>query len=366
MINDEVLEGQLPEFKEEAPVPEVKEEVKEQEQKPEQAQEPESLVGKKLRYKSGDSDKELKEKYKEVRDEKHLSKIGDTLGQNFEIREGWLEVDKLLMGERAMYYPQDWRFRIRPATVEAIRNWSTIDDENVLSVDEVFNEILKSCLSILTPMGPLPWGNIHPWDRLWFILLIREYTFVEGETAIIYKEPCVECDNDVEFKLISSALMYDMPDKEVMKHFNVEEQTWYINPQEYDLSWPEPITLYLPTLEKEANIKAWMINKLQQNRNAKIDQVFMRFLPWMAPKIAKDLTIAQRQIREYEIKFKSWDEDMFSFMDDVIKNINILPSTKLITKCPVCGEENTSEIRFPDGISSLFNVSRKYKKFGKK
>jgi hypothetical protein len=352
MIDDKVLEGQIPEFKEES---EVKTEKKE-----------ESLIGKKLRYKSGESDKEIKDKIEDYKSNEHLSRVGETLGQNAEIREGWLEVDRKLLGERDLYYPQDWKFRIRPATVEAIRNWSTIDDENVLSVDEVFNEILKSCLSIITSNGILPWGNLHPWDRLWFILLIREYTFVEGETAIVYKEPCIECDNDVEYRLSSGNLMYEMPDSEVMKHFSTEEQTWFINPQDYDLDWPEPITLYLPTLEKEANIKAWMINKLQQNRNAKIDQVFMHFLPWMAPKIAKDLTIAQRQIREYEIKFKSWDEDMFLFMDDVIKNINVIPSTKLIAKCEICGEENTSEIRFPDGISSLFNVSRKYKKFGKK
>ena len=53
-------------------------------------------------------------------------------------------------------------------------------------------------------------------------------------------------------------------------------------------------------------------------------------------------------------------------MNDVINNITVMPSNKLITKCPVCGEEVTSEIRFPNGIRDLFAISSGHKKFGKK
>ena len=149
-----------------------------------------------------------------------------------------------------------------------------------------------------------------------------------------------------------------------MKYFSAEEQNWFIDPNEYGVDWPEPVTLYLPTLEKDANIKAWMIDRIQQKK--KIDQVFIKFLTWLAPKISKDLTIAQRQIRDYEVKFKSWDTDMFSFMNEVVTNIAVVPSTKLMTTCPTCGEEVTSDIRFPNGVSDLFNISSGRKKFGKK
>ena len=158
--------------------------------------------------------------------------------------------------------------------------------------------------------------------------------------------------------------MYDMPDPEIMKYFSEETQCSLIDPNEYDIEWPESIELYLPTLEKDANIKAWLIDRVQNKK--KVDNVFIKFLPWMAPKISKDLTIAQRQIREYEVKFKEWDTEMFSFMNEVIDNITVTPSTKLIETCPVCGEEVTAEITFQDGIRSLFNMASGRKKFGKK
>ena len=160
--------------------------------------------------------------------------------------------------------------------------------------------------------------------------------------------------------------MYDFPDEEVMKYYDRDQRCWYIDPSEFGLETEEPIQMIIPTLEKDANIKQWLISRVQENRNRKIDQTFLRFVGWMSPKISKDETIAKRQLKEIEIKYKSWDVDMFSFMDDVLRNIMVTPSNKLIIKCPVCGEEVTSQIRFPNSIRDLFNVQGKHRSFGKK
>lgn len=322
-------------------------------------------LGQQLSYKPGENPFADKEGDKKMIEDKKLSRIGDKLATNVEYRDGWLDVDKALLGERAKFYPEDWQFKIRPATVEAIRNWSTIDDENVNSIDDVFNEIMKSCISISTPNGPLPWGNINSWDRFFFLLLVREYTFIQGETAIKYEEDCIECENPITFQLTSQSLMYEFPDEEVMSMYDPNTRSWHIDPMEYEVN-ESPITLYLPNLEKDANIKAWLINRLQENRNRKIDQVFLKFLPWMTPKISKDETIAARQIKELELKYKSWDTEMFSFVDEVIRNITVAPLSKLVMNCPICGEEVTSQIRFPNSVKSLFNVQNRSRKFGKK
>jgi len=358
VIDDEMLEGQIPEFKEDGNAPVVE---KPQEVVPEQHNE--SMIGKKLSINPGSH--ELSDET--VNDIKNLGgnvKLGDNLYEVAEAREGWIMIDKSILKEREIYYPEDWQFKVRPATVEAIRNWSAIDDQNVNSVDDTFNDILKSCLAIQTSRGPIPCFNVRSWDRFFFLNLIREYTFVQGEHKMEYEDECPNCDNPIKFTLNSSKLMYELPDPEIMKYFDRTTQTWNIDPEEFDVNWPEPITLYLPTLEKDAAIKAWLINRIQNKK--KVDNVFIKFLVWMAPKISKDETIANRQIREYEMKYKSWDTEMFSFMNDVITNISVTPLTKLTTSCPVCGEEVTSDIQFPNGIRDLFAISGGHKKFGKK
>ena len=322
-------------------------------------------LGTKLNHMPGESPFADKEADKKLVEEKRLSRIGEKIGENADIREGWIDVPRSLLGERSVFYPEDWRFRIRPATVEAIRNWSTIDEESFLSMDDVFTEVIKSCLSIQTDTGLIPCTNICSWDRFFFLLLIREYTFVNGESKLEYEDDCIECGNPITFKLTSQSLMFELPDPDVMKMYDQATRTWHIDPREYDVE-ADPIVLYVPTLEKEANVKQWLIARQQENRNRKIDQVFLKFVAWMAPKISKDAQISNRQIREIERTYKEWDIDMFGFMDEVIKNIIVSPETSLTQQCPICGEEVTSPIRFPGKVSDLFNVSNRRKKFGKK
>lgn len=357
---EEQLSHQIPDF-DETDTPDV------DEQAPQYKNEASQYLGTKLGHTPGKSILEDKEADERMKTEKHLTRVGERIQDNAFIRDGWMLVDRALLGERSYFYPSDWQFYVRPATVEAIRNWSTIDEEHGSSVGDVFNEILKTCLTIRTSSGPRPWSAINAWDRFFFVLTIREYTMKNGETKIKYIEDCINCDTPIEFELTSQSLMWDMPDQEVMSNYDPETQTWVIDPTDYlDDYDGDAITLYLPTLEKDANIKEWMRSRFQENRNAKIDPVFIKHLIWMAPKISKDLTIANKQIREYQHKFNSWDIPMFSFMDDVVRNIVVNPGTSIKTICPACGEEVTSPIRFPDGVSALFNVVNKRRKFGQK
>ena len=90
----------------------------------------EGIVGGTLRHVPGAQKEELRQEMSQITQKKHLTRIGESIQRSSEIRDGWMDVDKKLLGERAIFYPEDWQFRVRPATVEAIRNWSNIDDEN--------------------------------------------------------------------------------------------------------------------------------------------------------------------------------------------------------------------------------------------
>ena len=242
VINDELLEGQIPEFKADNNAPVMDNGKAAEPLKPAQDPAPvqhESLIGKKISFMPGSHDISEDEMEDINKTFARGTKLGENVFETAEAREGWIMINKSILNGREIFYPEDWQFKVRPATVEAIRNWSAIDDQNVNSVDDTFNEILKSCLAIQTSRGPLPWGNIRSWDRFFFINLAREYTFVQGEHKVEYEEECPNCENPVTFTLNSSKLMYDMPDPEVMPYFSQETQTWTIDPEElimYSLS----------------------------------------------------------------------------------------------------------------------------------
>jgi predicted RNA-binding Zn-ribbon protein involved in translation (DUF1610 family) len=332
-----------------------------------------SMIGKKLRHVPGKKDEldddenaDMEEFINRSRSKSKIVKlpIDDAREepQAPRLAEGWFEINRNEMGIRSRFYADDWRFFIRPATVEAIKNWSAIDEERVDVMIEGFNDIVRSCLSIKSSTGNIPWNRINSWDRFWFILKIRQISFKQGESKIEFTDTCPECEEEITYRLEPENLFYEFPDDDIVeKHWNSYERAWYIDPKEYGLDRPA-VKLYVPTIEKDQAILDWGIAKARQKK--KIDKKFLDFLPWMLPKAPKDENTLEHLINEAHMTYKNWDVDMFEFMDDVIRNITINPSENLKQICPHCGEEVVSNVRFPKGIRALFKTEAKHTKFG--
>ena len=335
------------------------------EQKPE-----DSMLGQKLHHLPGQNEDLSAEENAELEAFNRRSRRnhndgdgGDYKYPTIPISEGWIPIDRKELGIRSQFYPEDWVFSVRPATVEAIKNWSSIDEDRLDVVNNVFNDIIRTCVKITSASGNIPWSRLNSWDRFWFILKVREYTFSKGEAKVEFKDTCPECDQELTYTLTPQALAYEFPDNDIVdKHWNSVERAWYIDPKDYDLDRPV-VKLYVPTLEKDKAILDWAI-AMSRTQKKNLDEVFLRFLPWMLSKAPKDEEVLNKFIHECEVTYKSWDVEMFEFMDEVVRNITINPSEKLRQVCPHCGEEVLSNVRFPDGVKVLFKTESKHKRFG--
>jgi hypothetical protein len=287
-----------------------------------------------------------------------LYRGGDIVG-------GWIPIDRTEMGTRSMFYPAEWSFKVKPADVREIKNWSAIDENSLAATNQVFNEIMKTCVSIDTPEGKKSWENINTWDRFWFVLMVRKYTFSKGEKELNYDDECDHCGQPMQIHLTPEALVYEYPDQEVIDHYwNAELRQWIIDPAEYDIPQQDKIHLYVPTLGKDDAILQWLYIQNQLERS--VDEVFVKYLPWLLPRALRDASLLDKEIKECKKTFDSWNLDMFGFMEDVMRNININPDTKLKAVCPSCGEEVQSTVRFPNGVKYLFSVPGRHKQFGTK
>lgn len=302
------------------------------------------------------SEQEKLDKFLE-RSRKHTTEIN----QETSISEGWIPINRDEMGIRSIFYPEMWEFYIRPATVQAIKNWTAIDEERPDVLNNVFNDIIKTCVKINTNSDKgAGWAQINSWDRFWFVLKVREYTYLNNQNTINFNDECSECNTEIEYNLRSNSLFYEFPDEDLIeKYWNGE--SWTIDPNEYDVNH-DPITLYTPKLGKDDAIINWATDKIRAKQ--KIDETFIKFLVWLIPNASKDMNILDKQIQKIYKDYKNWDLNMFTFMNDVINNITINPSEQLRVKCPNCGQEATSTVQFPNGIKVLFEVKSNAKKFG--
>ena len=282
------------------------------------------------------------------------------------IIDSWIPINRADLGIRSRFYPQSWQFRVRPANVTAIKNWSSIDEENLAVVNNVMDEIIKSCVSIFDDAQgiSIPWDRLNSWDRFWFILKVREYTFVKGEQALEFDEDCDECGESTHFVLDADSLFYEFPDESIVdRHWDAEKRVWDIDPKEYDVDHRK-VKFFVPTLQKDKAILQWLYN--QNEAGKQIDEVFVKFLPYMLERAPKDNALLDRTIKECQSEYRSWDTEEFLFFDEVRRNITINPTERLIGKCPNCGAEVRSTVRFPNGIKYLFAIQGKHRKFGSK
>lgn len=292
---------------------------------------------------------------------KHTARDREVLKEETNIGDGWIPVNREEMGVRSQFYPPEWDFYVKAAPVSAIKNWTAIDEENPRELNNVLNEIIRTGVRIDTHgQGGAGWAKINSWDRFWFVLKVREATFVRGESKVEFTDTCSECDTDIVYTLTSDALFYEFPDEELIDKYWTGS-CWQIDPKEYDVDH-EPITLYTPTLGKDDTIINWATAKAQAKQ--KVDENFINFLMWMLPKPVRDDNALNRTIEKLHKEYKSWSLDMYEFMSDVIRNLTINPSEKLRVKCPNCGQEATSNVQFPNGVKELFRIETKAKKFG--
>jgi hypothetical protein len=277
------------------------------------------------------------------------------------ISSGWIPVDREQMGIRSQFYPESWEFFVKPATMQAIKSWTAIDENKPDQVNKVFDEVIKQCVKIDTHSAQgAGWAQVNSWDRFWFILKVREYTFTTGEHKVEFEDGCQECGQDLTFTLSADALHYEFPDENLVEdYWNGKE--WVIDPTEYDVEH-EPIRLFTPKLGKDEMIIEWATAKAHQGQ--KLDENFIEFLVWLIEKPSKDLAMFDKQVQKIQREYRSWSVEMFEFMRDVIKNITINPSENLSMRCPHCGQETISGVQFPNGIQALFGSGKPRKKFG--
>ena len=127
------------------------------------------------------------------------------------IADGWVPISRDQMGIRSQFYPDDWEFYIRPATVQAIKNWIGIDEKNALQMNTTFDEIIKLCVRIKVGDSSVSQSHLNTWDRLWFILKVRELTFASNKQTITFEDNCQECGEEITFELRAKNLHYEFP-----------------------------------------------------------------------------------------------------------------------------------------------------------
>ena len=114
----------------------------------------------------------------------NMDNFGPMKAEKPDIVLGWHELPLDSLPSRGRFYPADTSIKIRSAKVAEIRHFSTMDENNLLDIDEKLNAIVESCTQVSSRTTRVSFKDLLEEDRFILILSIRDLTFPEPESSL--------------------------------------------------------------------------------------------------------------------------------------------------------------------------------------
>jgi|AntRauTorcE11897_2_1112592.scaffolds.fasta_scaffold06761_3 phage FluMu protein Com len=259
---------------------------------------------------------------------------------------GWHQLYAENFPSGGRYYSSDMKVLIKAATVNEIRHFSTIDENDPYSVDEAITDLLKICTKISFPTKQGSWKDIKEEDKIYLILSIRELTFAEDENRISFTVKCPSCKTENEMEIKNDNFQTRELPEIIAKYYNEEEKLFVIKSKALG-----EIKMQPPSVGTMRIVAEYIKNLQQAGENIKEYMAFLKILPYLSPEW-RGLTIPK--INNLKMDFLRWDEKKFLIFTQLSEKMQVGVQERMLKHCISCNEPIEAEIQLPTGIKGLF------------
>ena len=257
---------------------------------------------------------------------------------------GWIDMQVENLPSEGRFYPIGTSIKIRSARVAEIRHFSTIDEQNIVDIEEKLNAIVKSCTKITVGTRVLSYKDILEEDRIFILLAIRDLTFPETENKLMIE---ATDSNGKSFKveLKNEYLDIERISEQIENYYDEEARAFLIQTKSAG-----EVRMAPPTIGVMEEITKFMQTRQRERKNW--DQSFLQILPY----ITQDWRgFNSKAIFEKEIEFQGWTEKKYMIIYRLAEQMKIGVKPEL--RVDHEGEEVLVPLNFPGGIKSLFIIS---------
>ena len=264
---------------------------------------------------------------------------------------GYINLDLNLLPSGGRFYREDFEIHIRAARVGEIREFSTMDEENLRDVDEKLNSIVVSCAKIMYGNQRGSYRDILEEDRIYLILAIRELTFKKGEAKLmmpIGKKKCKtsSCKIQDSVELKTDNLQFNEADELIEKYYDSVNRCYTIPTKNHG-----ELTLAPPTIGVMRAITDWVRSREEENKSW--DKASLNVIPYIQREWRG---FADKEIFSATTNFQGWDATKYSLVYRLVEKMKVGVKAEFTFPCNSCGAEAAVPLTFPGGIKSLFVI----------
>jgi hypothetical protein len=269
----------------------------------------------------------------------------------------WKNIPFTSLPSQGMFYPENSEITIKAATVSEIRQWSTIDEDDMLDVDDKLNFVIEKCCRFKVKGGEswLTWRDISELDRLALVFMIQEMTFPKDQNTLYVKIECnanCEAENKwrEEVKVRSSMLQFIEMPADVMKYYSPEFKCFEVKSDKLK----ETFYLYMPTIGVVERLRARIAEARKMGRN--LDKAFISLSPYI---IQDWQNLTQQEFFDISKQSFGWHINKFTFIKKFTEMIENARFSMMGMPCPKCGGRVTTPLFQKSGftVKDLFLIS---------
>jgi hypothetical protein len=281
---------------------------------------------------------------------KSKTKKKESLSQPNEL--GWKNIPLENLPSKGKFYLDNFSLAIRSATVAEVRHWSTIDETDMLSIDDQLNYILERCAEIRIDEEEVSWKELLEIDRFFIIFKIQELTFPNGENQLPHRFECSCSEPKYSEKLpIESSMLriFDFPE-ELDQFYSPEDRAYVVKSEKMNAEF----NLYLPTLGTMNRLREIIIELTA--KGLEVDKAFIKVVPylignWESLNISTYSALNQDSL--------TWNIPKFTFISKFADEIQKSKKQLLKADCPNCESKIDSRIFLDSSftVKDLFLIS---------
>ena len=273
----------------------------------------------------------------------NMDKYNPQKAKDGNIHLGYHDVPVHNLPSAGLFYPEGSQISIRSAKVSEIRHFSTIDENNVLDVDEKLNAIVESCTRVTNENKVLSYKDLCEEDRFYLILSIRDLTFPEPE-ASLKVDHIDKKGKKHEIPVVKENFQYFKIPAELDKYYSDDSRSFKIETKSFGTIEMRP-----PTIGVMQKITSYI--KDRQQKGLPIDQSTLQIIPYMS---SEWRGFNEKSIFDFEIEMEGWGNKKFNLIYTLAEKMKIGIQPNMLVNIGDLGEE--VPIGFRDGVKSLFIV----------
>ncbi len=272
-----------------------------------------------------------------------MNRFATQKAENADFHLGYHNIPTISLPSGGMFYPEGTEISIRSAKVSEVRHFSTIDETNVLDIDEKLNQIVESCIRITCATKRLSYKDILEEDRFYIILSIRELTFPEPESSLKVEHMSKKGEkHQIEIK--KDYFQYFKIPVELDKYYDNDEKTFMVETKSFGT-----ISMRPPSIGVMQKITSHIREK--QQRGEKVDQSVLQIIPYLHHDWRG---FNDKTLFEFEIELNGWSSKKYNLVYTLAEKMKIGIQPNMLVQ--LGDEEEEVPINFRDGIKSLFVI----------